>query len=98
MESHDGRGINVPTVSAEGPLLAYLLGARIHTMASNHPPRNPVELLAWRWQQLAVCNGALSGVGNSISAANVAVASLRTGLEIDLVNRDCAPAVVRPSN
>lgn len=61
-------------------------------MAGNQPGIR-LDLLAWRRQQFAVCHGASGGFGDSVSAANAAFAFLRTGLEDDMVNRSCAPAV-----
>ncbi len=37
-------------------------------------------------------------IGSSVPAENVAFASLRTGLDIDMVSHSCAPATVRPPN
>src|SRR5713101_234828 len=67
-------------------------------MSWNTPPLNSGGANGWRCLQLVGGSDVFGCFGNSISTTNVAFASLRTGLEVDMVNRLCASAVVRPSN
>jgi hypothetical protein len=55
------------------------------------------SLFGMAWHQHAGGTGAFGGFGHSISATNVAAASLRTSLEGDMVDLGCAAAVVSKS-
>src|SRR5436190_20626763 len=80
---HAGRCIDLSVVSNERIVSAHNVGARLHDMAFDVPPQT-LGRDAQCCHELAGGIVSFDGVGNSISAQNVAAASLRASMENDL--------------